>query len=87
MDDYFMKRQQHLGSNHNSMEQEIPTDKDQMQPEELSGAEWETPWDEFAAQATPFICIMPPQPPDDEIFIEQPMPDDQLIENEVPCDL
>lgn len=35
----------------------------------------------------PLICIMPPQPPDDEIFIEQPMPDDQLIENEVPCDL
>ena len=57
------------------------------QPEELSGAEWEMPWDEFAAQAAPFICIMPPQPPDDEIFIEQPMPDDQLIEDEVPCDV
>ena len=57
------------------------------QPEELSVAEWEMQWDEFAAQTTPFICIMPPQPPDDEIFIEQPMPDDQLIENEVPCDV
>ena len=57
------------------------------QPEELSGAEWEMQWDEFAAQAAPFICIMPPQPPDDEIFIEQPMPDDQLIEDEVPCDV
>lgn len=22
-------------------------------------SEWEMPWDEFAAQATPFICIMP----------------------------
>ena len=57
------------------------------QPEELSGAEWEMPWDEFAAQVAPFICIMPPQPPDDETFIEQPMPDDQLIEDEVPCDV
>ena len=35
----------------------------------------------------PFICIMPPQPPDDETIIEQPMPDDQLIEDEVPCDV
>ena len=57
------------------------------QPEELSGAEWEMPWDEFAAQVAPFICIMPPQPPDDETIIEQPMPDDQLIEDEVPCDV
>ena len=29
-------------------------------------SEWEMPWDEFAAQATPFICIMPPQPPDEQ---------------------
>ena len=35
----------------------------------------------------PLICIMPPQPPDDETIIEQPMPDDQLIEDEVPCDV
>ena len=50
-------------------------------------SEWEMPWDEFAAQAAPFICIMPPQPPDDEIIIDWPMPDDQLIEDEVPCDV
>ena len=37
---------------------QIPDDAVQM-PEELSGAEWEMPWDEFAAQAAPFICIMP----------------------------
>ena len=75
-------------------EPQIPDDAVQMpyEPPQEWGFEhipneWEMPWQQFEEQVAPFICIMPPMPPDDEIIIDQPFPDDQLIENEVPCDV
>ena len=73
---------------------EIPDDSEQMPYEppqewgfEHMPNEWEVPWQQFEEQVAPFICIMPPMPPDDEIIIDHPIPDDQPIENEVPCDV
>ena len=49
--------------------------------------EWEEPWQEFEQTMEPFICIMPPQPPDDEIVIDEPIWDEQPVIDEVPCDV
>ena len=55
-------------------EPQIPDDAVQMPEEqpldwgfEHMPHEWEMPWQQFEEQVAPFVCIMPPMPPHDDI--------------------